>query len=220
MQNFRGGLVATAALLVASGISANANTYTYDFTYTFSDAPNCCAAPSPYTGYEIVGSFTGTPSGSDVIDISNVSAELLNPSKVLVVPPAALTVWYYTPTPPNGGGSSDFVLGNAGAVASKDGLANNFLFANSSTFGAWTEYFYVIQPWYNNGPGSFTIAAQFVSPGFGTIDPYNGQYFPNYFTLTQTPLPSTWTMLLLGFAGFGFFVYRGAKKNSAALAAA
>ena len=214
MRNFRSGLIATAAILVASGISANANTY--DFTYTFSDVPNCCAPPSPYSGYEIVGSFTGTPSGSDVIDISNVSAELFKPGNVLVVPPTALTVWYYTPTPPNGGGPSDFVLGNAGAVASKNGLDNNFLFANSSTFGAWTEYFYIIQPWLNGGPGSGTIAAQFVSQGFGTIDPYNGQYYPDNFTLTQTPLPSTWTMMLLGFVGLGFFVYRGTKKNSAA----
>ena len=34
-----------------------------------------------------------------------------------------------------------------------------------------------------------------------------------------TPLPSTWMMLLSGFAGFGFFAYRGTKKNAAALAA-
>jgi hypothetical protein len=35
-----------------------------------------------------------------------------------------------------------------------------------------------------------------------------------------TPLPSTWLMLLSGFAGLGFFAYRGTKKNFAALAAA
>jgi hypothetical protein len=35
-----------------------------------------------------------------------------------------------------------------------------------------------------------------------------------------TPLPSTWTMLLLGLAGLGFFAYGGAKNRSAALAAA
>ena len=38
--------------------------------------------------------------------------------------------------------------------------------------------------------------------------------------VAETPLPSTWTMLIAGFAGLGFFAYRGTKKNSAALAAA
>lgn len=35
-----------------------------------------------------------------------------------------------------------------------------------------------------------------------------------------TPLPSTWTMLIAGFIGLGFFANRGSKKDSAALAAA
>lgn len=38
--------------------------------------------------------------------------------------------------------------------------------------------------------------------------------------LSETPLPSTWTMLIAGFVGFGFLAYRGRKKDSAALAAA
>jgi hypothetical protein len=38
--------------------------------------------------------------------------------------------------------------------------------------------------------------------------------------VTATPLPSTWTMLIAGFAGLGFFAYRGSKKNGAAVAAA
>ena len=37
-------------------------------------------------------------------------------------------------------------------------------------------------------------------------------------TISQTPLPSTWTMLIAGFAGLGFMAYRGRKK--VALAAA
>ncbi|MGO9327852.1 MAG: hypothetical protein ACLQJ0_07015 [Steroidobacteraceae bacterium] len=41
-----------------------------------------------------------------------------------------------------------------------------------------------------------------------------------YSTVGATPLPSTWTMLIAGFAGLGFFAYRGTKKNSAAIAAA
>lgn len=40
-----------------------------------------------------------------------------------------------------------------------------------------------------------------------------------HFSATQTPLPSTWSMLIAGFAGLGFFAYRGTKKSSAAIAA-
>jgi hypothetical protein len=39
-------------------------------------------------------------------------------------------------------------------------------------------------------------------------------------TIGATPLPSTWTMLIAGFAGLGFFAYRGSKKNAAGIAAA
>jgi hypothetical protein len=38
-------------------------------------------------------------------------------------------------------------------------------------------------------------------------------------SLTATPLPSTWTMLIAGFIGLGFFAYRGSKKSSSVLAA-
>ncbi len=43
---------------------------------------------------------------------------------------------------------------------------------------------------------------------------------PITLTVSPTPLPSTWLMLLGGFVGLGFFAYRGMKNNSAALAAA
>jgi hypothetical protein len=39
-------------------------------------------------------------------------------------------------------------------------------------------------------------------------------------TLSATPLPSTWTMLVVGFAGLAFFAYRGSTKGSSAIAAA
>jgi hypothetical protein len=41
-----------------------------------------------------------------------------------------------------------------------------------------------------------------------------------YDPVTATPLPSTWTMLIAGFVGLGFFAYRGSKKNAAVLSAA
>ena len=38
------------------------------------------------------------------------------------------------------------------------------------------------------------------------------------FTPTATPLPATWTMMLIGFVGLGFFAYRGTKNRSVATA--
>ena len=66
------------------------------------------------------------------------------------------------------------------------------------------------------------------SPGNTAGDPYVLGQSPNQQqedlalesgTLSQTPLPSTWTMLLAGFAALGFFAYRGSKKSSAIVAA-
>lgn len=37
--------------------------------------------------------------------------------------------------------------------------------------------------------------------------------------LSETPLPTTWAMLLTGFIGFGFFAFRGAKRRPAIAAA-
>jgi hypothetical protein len=39
-------------------------------------------------------------------------------------------------------------------------------------------------------------------------------------SLTTTPLPSTWLMLLSGFLGLGFFAYRGINKSVVAVATA
>ena len=45
-------------------------------------------------------------------------------------------------------------------------------------------------------------------------------YFGIGGTVNATPLPSIWTMLIAGFAGLGFFAYRGSKKKGCCFAAA
>ena len=56
------------------------------------------------------------------------------------------------------------------------------------------------------------------------IDPFNNQGLifevDGSNSPALTPLPSTWTMLIAGFLGFGFLAYRGRKTRSAATAAA
>jgi hypothetical protein len=53
--------------------------------------------------------------------------------------------------------------------------------------------------------------------GFGFNNGTPGSFLP---ATAATPLPSTWMLLIAGFVGLGFFAYRGAKTNPAALAAA
>ncbi len=72
-----------------------------------------------------------------------------------------------------------------------------------------------------NSGGAFLT---FEPPGYGGggLNLYQegpGDPAGNYLALA-TPLPSTWTMLIVGFAGLGFFAYRGSKSSAAALAAA
>jgi hypothetical protein len=54
----------------------------------------------------------------------------------------------------------------------------------------------------------------------GSIGSESFQIIGNVAVVGATPLPSTWTMLIAGFLGLGFFAYRGSKKNGAAIAAA
>jgi hypothetical protein len=172
----------------------------YDFSYTFLDNGQAGGCGASCNNYEITGSLTGTATGAtpgspiDVTSVSNV--ELLDASSNVVYSSLGTNVYSYT-----GNGTtaqsdaSYFPLG--GAYVSLDGSAMNILLANGSAFN---EYFYVI-PWTNGngGPGSVVIGEQFVN---------------------ATPLPSTWTMLIAGFAGLGFFACRGSKKNGAAVVAA
>ena len=57
---------------------------------------------------------------------------------------------------------------------------------------------------------------------FSSLDDPSSPYGPviGDVSLAATPLPSTWTMLIAGFAGLGFLAYGGSKKGAAALAAA
>ncbi len=67
--------------------------------------------------------------------------------------------------------------------------------------------------WGNGSANSYSL----YTSANGGYPVANGSYTG---TLTATPLPSSWTMLIAGFLGLGFFAYRGAKNRSAAVAPA
>jgi hypothetical protein len=58
-------------------------------------------------------------------------------------------------------------------------------------------------------PTSGNAYGQLTSAGFGV----------GTFAVSQTPLPPTWTMLLVGIAGAGFFVYRRQRQSDGFVAA-
>jgi hypothetical protein len=91
-------------------------------------------------------------------------------------------------------GAGDF--DNTGNLGPDTAVALNLINGGSITFGLLTT--------------SSPMANDTITPVFDNLD----------FNLATTPLPSTWSMLIVGYAGLGFFAYRGSKKGSAAIAAA
>jgi hypothetical protein len=124
---------------------------------------------------------------------------------------------------PNGFGVPSYItLSNAGGVITITnwivfadlgpdplGQLNNAIYTtNDATDGTSDLYAYspVGANSINNGSGNFDMPGVWSGPGIAAV--------------SAAPLPSTWTMLIAGFAGVGFLAYRGKKKSSAALAAA
>jgi hypothetical protein len=194
-----------AAALIAGvlvGWTDGAYATTYDFTYVFG---------GDGAGNTVTGSFTGTGSINDITVDSVLSMSF---NGVAVSGP--LYFWSYDG--PVGGGNdgspSNFTLGTA--TVSADSSKSNFIFSNSNT--AWYDaaFFYVIQPWYNPSPTS-PLADSGNSGSGPNINEYNGQYVPGNFSasaVSPVPEPSTWAMMILGFAGLGFMAYRRKSKTA------
>ena len=109
----------------------------------------------------------------------------------------------------------------AGGEISPDGLFiyDNILYPTSNpVFDIDGLLVQIGQDFYANlwGNGSANSYSLYTSAN-GGYPVQNGSYTG---ILTATPLPSTWTMLIVGFLGLGFFAYRGTKQGSAAITAA
>jgi hypothetical protein len=206
MSVFRLLAKALGALAIIAGSNGIANATVYDFSYKVGlpDPGNPNVNPL-YVGSVISGSFIGTQIGAGPdVSIGSVISVSFN-SNPLSGP---LSAWQYTA--PGAQCSTCWALG--GAVASFNPLNNNFLFIDSNLpgFTGYTNYFYVA-PWPNGGGN--TVATQFLSGPTGFVHLYNGEYVAASWTLSAVPEPSTWAMMLLGFAGIGFMAYR--RKNKA-----
>jgi hypothetical protein len=101
--------------------------------------------------------------------------------------------------------TNDFIFTEEASISSSSNLNNNgFEFAS------------FIDPMtltYTPPSGPIDPNLVLYSSDLNGVIPLSGQI------LTATPLPSTWLMLVSGFAGLGFFAYRETKKNAAIAAA-
>jgi hypothetical protein len=199
-------VLATAVVAGTMAAGHRANASTYDFSYTFGP------------GEFVSGSFVGTASGGLITDLTDIQASY---NGVAFTGP--LEALAYVPTSPNCGADSCFKT--TGATASLTNVSDdNFVFTNTPLLSTSSNWFYVIQPW-NNGPAN-SIATQYYKGGSQTdpsnfVNYFNGDFVAQSLSITATPLPSTWTMLIAGFAGLIFFASRVPNKRAfAALAAA
>jgi hypothetical protein len=203
MRVFGLGVMTGAALLLAS---AAANAETFDWTFTsnagdlFASGMLTVDTSTAYTvsglsgpAYSVTGG-NGTISGPGILD--------------------ALAL-FTNPSPPNSQLSpsgffiyDDMLSPTSNPVISNPGL---LFFGTSSGPCAPTACEY---NFFSNGMSGGT-------PN-GTEQGYLNNGFNEFgqFSITETPLPSAWTMLIAGFVGLGFFSYLGSAKKKTVAAAA
>jgi hypothetical protein len=211
LKHWRGLAAGIVGLSLLAAAPAKANTYHFTFTSEIG-----------FPSYDIQGVVTtsnalngGTPNGYDITAIVGTMIDpLSNNTSVSLfggnaTPPAFINnpswVDYDNSLIPGSGVSST----GGWMLLSTNGYLYNLWLGNgsfNSTPGL--VYLYSNDP---NSPGNLPSGPG--EPGTlglrGTLDVVNA-----------TPLPSTWTMLIAGFIGLGFFASRGTKKGSAAFVAA
>jgi hypothetical protein len=229
---------AVVAVFVAFGPSAYASTLVYNDT----TAPGNLANYNP----QVANSFTVTANNVVVFDLAvfdspkttimnNLYVGLYNDTTKTAV----INFIDFNGTAYNGGGSY-FVTKAVAPVTLVDGdtysveaygFGGTFLYFDSSgpskvTFngaGLLTN----LNSSNNVGPGTLCVMSNASATGC-TASPNGGSlhiqvvddFGAGSLVVEQTPLPSTWLLMLGGLVGLSFFAYRGTKKNATALAAA
>lgn len=187
--------VIASAALVSFATAANATTYVFDgnFNGTIVDLDIIAA------GADITG-ISGTVSGYGSVSTYTGPGSTGSPSYIssgLYTGSGVFTVQ----DPPGSGGANltvDNIWYSSDPHLDANGVA--FLLTDGLSANLW-----------GNSPGSYGLF-------IGAYNVYTDNTAP--VSVTATPLPSTWTMLIAGFAALGLIAYRGSRKNAAALGAA
>ena len=235
------GASATAALLVALSVTAparaavlfNNGTPSVVGNYCSSNAPSTCQDGSQDYGWTIYDDFELTAAAT----VTGVTYELyfssINGSGAYVS--TNLSIWSANPQSFSSGSTFfenatfyENVVGTntAGSIATTTitgldialGAGTYWIGMQNNVNGGETAYVEVAGT--NVDASASDNSGLFFRPSiiFSTA-PLPDAAFTIEGSVTTTPLPSTWTMLIAGFAGLGFFAYRGTKKNAATLAA-
>ena len=195
--------IATASLIMASGLMpltsvAMASTYSFSFTHT---ADGVTASGTLVVNGGVATGGTGTLTGGADPGSLTLMTESSPGSAGFITDPAGCS----------GGPCFSYRFGGG------DLIVDNFvpLDVNGLLFGIGSPvaphyhdnpgYLAGFNIWYNGGD-SYTAA---LFQDNGSQNEYNGS-----FTLTATPLPATWTMMLIGLAGLGFIAYRQRRTVS------
>jgi hypothetical protein len=151
--------------------------------------------------------------------------------------PARASVYSWTLSGVSFNGSGTITLGTEETTNNGGGYLATGMTGEINTVGVTSPTNYygsdnTVYPFATTVVDGFGLGVLLANSDMVAIDPgspYNIQYSVNNTTyndesfdltlLTATPLPPTWTMLIAGFVGLGFFAYRGSKKSSNSLAA-
>jgi hypothetical protein len=203
-----GGAIAIVGLVgvAASAAPAKASTVTDAISFTLDDA-DVSAGTGSYDGTAVVKAsfdFTYNPSVVVATPTTPISGAISNLS---------YTVTSALFSGPATFDAINFYLFDYGVLglSSTSTLTTTLTGTNGITiylggFGGGTSP--LASVWYSQDDLSAT---------YNATGPYNISIVSD---ANATPLPSTWTMLVAGFVGLGFFAYRGSKKGNAAFAAA
>jgi hypothetical protein len=178
-------------------------------------------AKYPTTAFEITnvtGTFTDTNNGLDIVDASVSLFPILSPpsapeSTNLLAPHdfSKFAVASGLPVMSNGFVTYDnlFWPGNAPATASDFLGAGTFLdiYGLAFTIGGGT-----VVDLFSNGIGFGPPGAVF---GVAVVTSETTLDYVSAGVAASTPEPSTWAMMILGFAGLGFAGYRASRKAAA-----
>jgi hypothetical protein len=113
----------------------------------------------------------------------------------------------------DGDGFDNTINGIPGAPGNATDNSAANIAAGLAGYGGANVYFTVTDA--NDGTVNFITAL-----ADGGVDYFSLEGNPNGVAAALGPIPASWTMLLIGFAGLGFMGYRASRKSSQVIAAA
>jgi PEP-CTERM motif len=199
---------AVAVLMAAAAFgvtSAKATTFLFDFTQSGTPSNGCCGP------FDVSATLQANAIGGNY-DITGITGTVTQNGTSFAITGLA-------PPPNDPGGYFGFdnvILANAGSAPySLDSGGLGFYAAGVPNFYSPSDPTTTFNVW-GNGGTSGTLGT---TASYDVNTPFNGTYsILTVSGVSAVPEPSTWAMMILGFAGVGFMAYR--RKDKMGLRAA